>query len=227
MNRDMILINAQYGLNHDLALDLEEYTLNYRPVSLRKDIMDRLIETIHEMDMDHDLALVSGYRSIQSQVDTWDYCLKHHGSNYTHQYVAKPGHSEHHTGLAIDIGSTMDTIDYIAPILLDNDATKAFKDKLYDHGFILRYPLVKENITKISHEPWHFRYIGQYHSRYVMDHGLAYEEYIDLLKQHGPTNPLMIDDHVVTYGVHDPNHCTHGSTISFVHEGFYVVTTTK
>ncbi len=227
MNMDMILINDHYGLNHDIPLDLKEYTLHYQPVSLRADIMDLLVKTIHEMDMSDDLTLVSGYRSIQSQIDTWDYCIHHHGLDYTKHYVAKPGHSEHHTGLAIDIGSTMENIDYIAPLLYDNDSTRAFKEKLYDIGFILRYPSDKEHITQISSEPWHFRYIGPYHSRYVMDHGYCYEEYIDLLKQHGPSDPLTISNHVVTYGVNDPTHIHHGQTIHFVYEGFYVITETK
>ena len=224
MNTDMILINNTYGLTKEINMELESIQLNYDPIQLRKDILDRLVETIHILNMDNDLALVSGYRSLQSQIDTWDYCLKEHGLDYTKQYVAKPGHSEHHTGLAIDIGSNLKEIDYIAPLLLENGQTKLFKEKLYDLGFILRYPKSKESITGISHEPWHFRYIGVNHSRYVMDHNLCYEEYVELIKKHDHSDPLWIAEKISDYGVDHELKCRPGQTISYVHEGFYVVT---
>lgn len=224
MNTDMILINSSYGLTKEMEIDLKTIAFNYSPIQLRKDILDLLVETIHSLDMDNDLALVSGYRSLQSQIDTWNYCLNQSGLDYTRQYVAKPGHSEHHTGLAIDIGSTMEEIDYIAPILYENDKTNAFKQILYDSGFILRYPLSKEAITGISHEPWHFRYIGKNHSRYVMDHDLCYEEYIDLIKAHDQHHPLWLNDHIKVYSCNHEIKDHDGSTISYVHEGFYVIT---
>ena len=223
MNNTMILINATYGLTNDHPSHLMTSQLNYEPVSLDGKVMKILLAIIDELGMQDELAFVSGYRSIQSQIDTWDYCLTHHGLDYTKRYVAKPGHSEHHSALAIDIGSNIDPIDYIAPILVDNEKTKRFKQALYDHGFILRYPANKTMITGIDHEPWHFRYIGTPHSRYVMDHDLCYEEYIDQLKHTDKDHPLLIDDSTIAYGLTTLNGVD-DPTISYIHEGFYVVT---
>ena len=83
--------------------------------------------------------------------------------------VALPGTSEHQLGLALDIVAEYDA---------DNTPTwNWLRDNCWRYGFILRYPADKEEITGISYEPWHFRYVGVPAAREIMEAGLCLEEY--------------------------------------------------
>lgn len=85
--------------------------------------------------------------------------------------VAKPGYSEHATGLTLDLNGVRE----------DFDQTKAFKwlsQYAQDYGFILRYPSNKQNITKIKFEPWHYRYVGIENAKAIQSKGLCLEEYL-------------------------------------------------
>ena len=90
--------------------------------------------------------------------------------------VKRPGYSEHHTGLAADMGGSGDF-----SIEMSFESTPAF-DWLIEHcaeyGFILRFPKDKEDITGVIYEPWHYRYVGVEHATYIMEHGLCLEEYL-------------------------------------------------
>ena len=87
------------------------------------------------------------------------------------QVVALPGTSEHQLGLALDI---------IAEFDADNTATwQWLKQHCAEYGFILRYPADKEEITGISYEPWHFRYVGVEAAREIMSSGVCLEEYLE------------------------------------------------
>lgn len=85
--------------------------------------------------------------------------------------VAKPGCSEHETGLALDLNGVKD----------DFDTTPAFRwldGHAQDYGFILRYPKNKESVTKIRYEPWHYRYVGVKDAKAMKKEGLCLEEYL-------------------------------------------------
>ena len=97
--------------------------------------------------------------------------------------MALPGCSEHQTGLAIDLGLAAGDIDFICPNFPYDGVCGAFRAKAADYGFILRYPAGKEPVTGISHEPWHFRYVGVPHARLMVRLGLTLEEYVDLLRR--------------------------------------------
>ncbi len=92
--------------------------------------------------------------------------------------VMPPGYSEHETGLALDIVSA----DY--QLLDDNQETTAeniwLRENCWKYGFILRYPADKEDITQISYESWHFRYVGEEAAEYITSNGICLEEYLDL-----------------------------------------------
>ena len=90
--------------------------------------------------------------------------------------VKRPGHSEHHTGLAVDMGGSGDF-----SITMSFENTAAFEwlsTHCQDYGFILRFPKDKEDITGVIYEPWHYRYVGKEHATYIMEHGLCLEEYL-------------------------------------------------
>lgn len=90
--------------------------------------------------------------------------------------VARPGESEHETGLAFDIiaAGNADLWDFEG-----TPQQKWLKEHCWDYGFIVRYPPDKEALTGISSEPWHFRYVGVTHARAMREQDLCLEEYLD------------------------------------------------
>ena len=91
------------------------------------------------------------------------------------KYVARPGTSEHQTGLSIDFNS-------VETSFANTKAGKWLKSHAAEYGFILRYEEDKQSITKISYEPWHYRYVGAKHALTMQQKGMCLEEYIDWLK---------------------------------------------
>lgn len=125
-------------------------------------------------------ALLGSYRTIKQQEEIFEKNLNEFGLEYTRKYVAKPGCSEHHTGLAIDVGIILDGKVYrTKEELLSVEALlKIIHKKLPRYGFVLRYPKGKEPITKIAYEPWHYRYINSPKiAQEITDKGLCLEEY--------------------------------------------------
>ncbi len=91
-------------------------------------------------------------------------------------WVAPPGTSEHHTGLAIDfLSNDCTTMD---DVFADSDAGKWLKEHAAEYGFVLRYPDGKEQITGIVFEPWHYRYVGREAAAVIMANELTLEEYL-------------------------------------------------
>jgi D-alanyl-D-alanine carboxypeptidase len=86
-------------------------------------------------------------------------------------YVQPPGHSEHQTGLAIDISASE----------MKAESWEWLAENCAKRGFILRYPPGKEEVTGISHEPWHFRYVGIPHAQFCHESSMCLEEYISCL----------------------------------------------
>ena len=121
---------------------------------------------------------VSGYRPQTEQQAIWDDTLAEHGSAFTETYVARPGCSEHQTGLAIDLGEDVPDLDFIRPSFPDSGACGAFRRAAARYGFLQRYCREKEALTGIAAEPWHFRYVGRPHARIMTDRGLVLEEYL-------------------------------------------------
>ena len=97
----------------------------------------------------------------------------------TNKYVAEPGHSEHESGLAVDLAQRGAPPDLIRPSFPDSGVCRSFRKKAPWFGFIQRYEEGKEAITGIACEPWHFRYVGFPHSLIMQKKGLALEEYLD------------------------------------------------
>lgn len=126
--------------------------------------------------------LDSAYRSVAEQQRIVDDFTKKYGEEYVKQYVAVPGFSEHHTGLALDLFLIIDG----KGVYLNEEMIKypeiwdAIHAKLADHGFILRYLPGKKICTGYSYEPWHIRYLDSPEIAHeIMDAGLTFEEYLD------------------------------------------------
>lgn len=127
------------------------------------------------------IGLDSAYRSVAEQQRIVEDFTKRYGEDYVKQYVAVPGFSEHHTGLALDLFLIIDGKD----VYLNEDMVQypeiwaKIHEKLAEFGFILRYPEGKEEITGYSYEPWHIRYIGDAgKAAEITEKGLTLEEYL-------------------------------------------------
>lgn len=140
------------------------------------------------------LFFASGYRSIELQASNVQNTINNYlnsgynqaeAENLAFQYLMPAGHSEHHTGLALDIIDHV-FLDTGKSLHTDFQYTAAYTwlmNNIADYGFILRYPAGKESITNVNFEPWHFRYVGAENARYIQRNGLTLEEYIQLLWQ--------------------------------------------
>ena len=132
-----------------------------------------------------DIELDSCYRSVKRQQEIWDEWTETKGIDYVKKYVAVPGYSEHHTGLAIDIVLKKD-----GKLIAENDDMIAEKkifakihERLAEFGFILRYPEKRDKDTGYSYEPWHFRYVGSSKvAKEIMDNNMILEEYLSQKK---------------------------------------------
>ena len=119
------------------------------------------------------ILAVSAYRSEEYQKKLFENYTKEKGTEHTLLYSAKPGHSEHQTGLAVDVmGSNNDYNLFEKSIEFDWMVNNAHK-----FGFILRYPQNKTNITGFAYEPWHYRYVGKEAAKYIYKNQITLEEY--------------------------------------------------
>lgn len=126
------------------------------------------------------LLVTSAFRTEQYQRELYDDYVKQHGEEMARIYVADPGASEHHTGLAVDL-STMSKDGLRIP-LIEHEKFEWVTSHCADYGFILRYPVGSEETTRVAYEPWHFRYLGSPHAHAVTALDMVYEEYIEHLK---------------------------------------------
>jgi D-alanyl-D-alanine carboxypeptidase len=130
------------------------------------------------------VELDSAYRSVAAQQKIVDDFTKKYGEDYVKQYVAVPGYSEHHTGLALDLYLIVDkkTVYENEDLVTYPDIWAKIHEKLAAYGFILRYLEGKENITGYNYEPWHIRYVGSESiAKQITDKGITLEEYLDRL----------------------------------------------
>lgn len=161
------LVKAKNSMGREFQIERDTYA---HFVQLREALLKQGIQI--EMD--------SIYRSVARQQEIVAEFTEKYGEDYVKKYVAVPGYSEHHTGLAVDICLVVD-----GKVIDDNDEMIARKDifakihpLLADYGFILRYPQGKESITGYSYEPWHFRYVGVDVAREICRKGVTFEEYM-------------------------------------------------
>lgn len=127
-----------------------------------------------EAEINHlKIRIVSAYRSYDYQNNLYNKYLKFDTQEKVDTYSARPGYSEHQTGLAIDIDNV--TIGY-EKFHYTQEFTWV-KNNAYKYGFILRYDIDKEAITGYKYEPWHYRYVGTKISEYIYKNNLTYEEY--------------------------------------------------
>ncbi len=150
-------------------------------MKLRSDVHDN-VEALFKgaEESDYDLMVSSAYRSVPEQQTLYDNTVRTNGEAYAKTYVLTPGSSEHHTGYALDItdASTACTLDSDDCILSPSTAAW-IADNAHTYGFIVRYPNGKQDITGISHEPWHLRYVGVVLATQLYETDTAFDEFIE------------------------------------------------
>lgn len=103
--------------------------------------------------------VVSGYRSYDTQAGTFDYWVRQSGSAAADAVSARPGHSEHQTGLAADLDNTTGEC-YLEQCFGETDEGRWVQEHAHEFGFIISYPQGEEQVTGYAYEPWHIRYVG-------------------------------------------------------------------
>ena len=138
----------------------------YANNSINKEVYDQFKKMFNAAKKE-DLKIIinDSYRSYSDQEETYE--------KYGDEYAARPGSSEHNTGLAIDVVSPSSNGDPFK----DTAEHAWLQEHAHEYGFILRYPENKEYLTGYAYESWHYRYLGVELATKVYESGLTYEEY--------------------------------------------------
>lgn len=137
---------------------------------------------------DLNFVVTSDYRSYQSQEEIYNDNLAIYGTvEETDRWVARPGFSEHQTGLAIDVGSYESWELQEIPFGYTPES-EWVAENAHNYGFIVRYPEGFEDITGMAYEPWHLRYVGVDVATEVYESGETLEHYMNLVDEDGNVN---------------------------------------
>lgn len=122
----------------------------------------------------------STYRSYDRQVELYNNYVSRDGQEAADTYSARPGFSEHQTGLAFDIGEVGNSADYADDRFGETEAGKWLALHAHEFGFIMRYPEGKKEITGYKYESWHFRYVGVDIATEIYKNNSTLEEYLNV-----------------------------------------------
>lgn len=176
-NKELILVNKYYNLSEDYEPDnITNISLSYayEGNSLNETALSAFKELSNSAkDNGYTILINSSYRDYNSQKEVWESRKDLYGTRKADEYAARPGHSEHQSGYAIDVADFYDENDKFG----DTESYIWMKDNCYRFGFILRYPQDKEDITGYSFEPWHYRYVGTDVASTIKNEKITFDEY--------------------------------------------------
>ena len=165
----ILIVNKSYPLSAD-------YDPGLQPIT--KDAFQKLSDAAAQEGLD--LYIGSDYRDYAYQVKIYNNYCEIYGSEQADSFSARPGYSEHQTGLTIDCNTIDDAFGETAEAVW-------LAEHCADYGFIIRFPDGKENITGYQYEPWHIRYVGVDTAKEIMSQGLTLEEYLGVQSEYaGP-----------------------------------------
>lgn len=165
----VLIVNKTYALPE-----------NYDPGQLHPDAktaFDQMKKAAAEAGLS--LKIASGYRSYALQSRIYGNYTARDGQENADRYSARPGHSEHQSGLAIDVNVCEDWF-------ADSPEGIWLAEHCAEYGFIIRYPKDKEAETGYMYEPWHIRYLGKELAAAVTESGLCLEEYLGITSAYEP-----------------------------------------
>lgn len=129
------------------------------------------------------LISVSGYRPYDKQSRIYDRKLKRVGGveSLADEYVARPGASEHQTGLSMDVGER-GVEDNLGEAFGESVSGLWVRENCWRYGFVIRYEKGWETVTGYEYEPWHLRWVGREHAAYLHEHPMPLENYLAILR---------------------------------------------
>ena len=212
---DLLLVNSSYAYDFDANADTinlvnirDTQSFYYQVQKTDYEVAGRIMPYLDDLVSACDSAvgsrltgIASAYRSLEYQQDVWNEMAELYGNEYAETYVAVPGYSEHHTGLAVDMSIFFE--DGSEGTFSESENAAWMNDNSYHYGFVRRYAEDKVDVTGISNEAWHFRFVGIPHATFMVNNNLCLEEYIDYLRSHtDAANPLEISCDSGTYEVY-------------------------
>lgn len=180
----LVLVNKKHEIPADYQVDL--HWLNNGSCAVAEEMYGALKEMLTDGSTEgREFVVASGYRSKEQQRELLDEdiftAIQYQGLSWQEAYEQEtletmpPGCSEHETGLAVDIVSlNYQILDEQQEYTEEN---RWLRDNCSKYGFILRYPKEAGEITGVSYEPWHFRYVGEA-AEEIMSRGITLEEYL-------------------------------------------------
>ena len=177
-NTDIVLVNKHYFLEQDYTPDNLEtvkriYSVgNMRLVRSAKIAFEQLSEKAKEENLN--IIAMSTYRSYDYQKNLYNKYVQIDGIEKADTYSARPGYSEHQTGLALDVCNK--TIPYTE--FENTEEFQWMKKHAHEYGFILRFPKGKERETGYEYEAWHYRYVGIKTATYIKNNNITLEKFI-------------------------------------------------
>lgn len=176
-NKDYILVNKYIKMKDNyIPENLENLDTSYSRSGMKlvrsaKIALEKMIEDAKKDG--YTIRVMSSYRSYNYQVNLYNKYKEEDGEEQADTYSARPGFSEHQTGLCIDIDDNR--LNYT-----DFENSKSFnwmQENAYKYGYILRYPKDKTEITGYTYESWHYRYVGEKIATYIKKHNITFDEY--------------------------------------------------
>ena len=177
LNKEYILVNKYYYVGEKYVPEnLESLPLSYsrsgmKLTNVAKSALEELINAAKTDNMT--ILVTSSYRSYEYQVKLYNQYAEENSKEEADTYSARPGYSEHQTGLAVDIHNGK-------KVYTDFENTEEFnwmQENAYKYGFILRFPKDKVNETGYIYESWHYRYVGKDIAKYIHKNNISFEEY--------------------------------------------------
>ena len=198
----LLLVNSDYPFRSAATANIstlydqktESYSVSGMDISMQQEAIQPLNDMLDGFCAEtghYDILVVDGYRTLEQQQALYEADLAMTGLDSS-TLVAKPGHSEHETGYALDF-----SLFFWDGTSGEYDGTGEYDwidQHCADFGYILRYPEDKTEITEIQYESWHYRYVGKPHAYYIMQKGICLEEYIEELRGYSAQAPLEIVD---------------------------------
>lgn len=172
-----MLVNKHRSLNSEFVpddlVDIDSKYTDEKDLKISRITMNAFIKMYDDAERDgYQLIINSAYRSYEDQEELVNKYLNSYGQSYVDKYVAKPGFSEHQTGLAFDIGSRNSNV------FANSKEYLWMKDNAYKYGFIYRFDSRYEDLTGFRHEAWHYRYVGKDMAKFIYEHNnMSLEEY--------------------------------------------------
>ncbi len=176
------LLYDQIGGNYYLG------SFNLQLTKNTADHLHQMLAGYYEATGDENILVLSGYRSKEESDEIYSNESENISSEYADSFTMQGGFSEHHSGMAVDIGN-FTTGSYIHAY---EDNVSWFYDHAHEYGFILRYPENKQSVTGIAYEDWHFRYLGEAVASDIYKKKLCLEEWIENIHEYSVHDPYLI-----------------------------------